>query len=248
MAALAAPSKADGQKGENSIGLIADAQYADVPNQGSRHYRASLGKLEDAVRKFNGSDFQLCIHMDGLIDRGWGNFTAPLPALSKLRLLFLDTNDISTYAHPPGSPTHTTTQDRLTKLRKEKKPNAHPWNGAVSNTRLKWLSSECTKAEKSAQHVVVSTRHPVYPSGSHNVWNTPEILSVIDRHSNIIAWFNDHNHAGTYARRNGVHYATLHGMVETADTNASAIASFSDSALSIQGAGWEPPRTLSFPS
>lgn len=167
---------------------------------------------------------------------------------SNLRLLFLDTNDISTYAHPPGSPAHTTTQDRLTKLRKEKKPNAHPWNGAGSKTRLKWLYSECTKTENSAQHVVVSTHHPVYPSGSHNFWNTPEILPVIDRHSNIVAWFNGHNHAGTYALRNGVHYATLHGMVETADTNASAIASFSDGALSIQGAGWEPSRTLSFPS
>jgi 3',5'-cyclic AMP phosphodiesterase CpdA len=65
------------------IGLVADAQYADVDDKGTRFYRKSLGKIADAVEHFNGRDLAFCAHLGDLIDREWRSFneiTRPLAA------------------------------------------------------------------------------------------------------------------------------------------------------------------------
>ncbi len=63
------------------IGLVADAQYADVDDKGTRFYRKSLGKLAAAVDHFNGRELAFCVHLGDLIDREWKSFdevTRPL--------------------------------------------------------------------------------------------------------------------------------------------------------------------------
>ncbi len=63
------------------IGLVADAQFADVEAKGTRFYRQSIGKLGAAVDHFNGRDLAFCVHLGDLIDREWKSFdeiTKPL--------------------------------------------------------------------------------------------------------------------------------------------------------------------------
>lgn len=63
------------------IGLVADAQYANVDAKGTRFYRESIEKLGSAVEHFNGRDLAFCVHLGDLIDRDWKNFdqiTQPL--------------------------------------------------------------------------------------------------------------------------------------------------------------------------
>ncbi len=63
------------------IGLVADAQYADVPPKGTRFYRDSVAKLGAAVEHFNGRGCAFCVHLGDLIDRTWSSFAeieAPL--------------------------------------------------------------------------------------------------------------------------------------------------------------------------
>jgi manganese-dependent ADP-ribose/CDP-alcohol diphosphatase len=65
------------------IGLVADAQYADIDDKGTRYYRSSLQKLGDAVEYFNGRNLDFCAHLGDLIDREWRSFdeiTRPLAA------------------------------------------------------------------------------------------------------------------------------------------------------------------------
>lgn len=66
------------------FGLIADPQYADLsPNLAlDRHYRASLGKLSEAIATFEGEDLSFVMTLGDLIDRGWESFD---PALSIYR-------------------------------------------------------------------------------------------------------------------------------------------------------------------
>jgi predicted phosphodiesterase len=64
--------------------MIADAQYADVAPLGSRHYRASLGKLRGAVEFFNGQRLAFVVHLGDLIDRAWASFDPVLDILSAL--------------------------------------------------------------------------------------------------------------------------------------------------------------------
>tara|TARA_B100000925_G_C21812729_1_gene389488 strand:- start:437 stop:706 length:270 start_codon:yes stop_codon:yes gene_type:complete len=49
----------------------------------------------------------------------------------------------------------------------------------------------------------------------HNLWNHQEILKIIEKNSNVVAFINGHNHSGNYEYYKGVHYITIFGMVDT---------------------------------
>jgi len=66
-----------------SLGLIADAQYADVPAAGTRFYRQSIEKLGSAIELFNKLDLGFCVHLGDLIDRKWDSFDAILKPLAQ---------------------------------------------------------------------------------------------------------------------------------------------------------------------
>lgn len=287
-AAVAAPFIARGATRELfSIGLVADAQYADVPDKGTRFYRASIGKLAAAVEHFNRADLAFCAHLGDLIDREWRSFeeiTRPLatsrhhwhqllgnhdfdvleaekprvPARLGMtwrhgsfvhggfRFVVLDTNDVSTYAHPAGAPERAEAERELARLQAAKVRQAKPWNGGVGAKQLAWLDHELGAARLQGQLVIVFAHHPVFPDNDHNVWNAPEVLAVIDRHPHVVAWLNGHNHAGAFGERHGVPFVTLKGMVETSATTAYAIARILPDRLVLEGQGREPARELRF--
>jgi len=68
------------------IGLVADAQYADVPAKGTRFYRESVGKLGAAVEHFNARGCAFCVHLGDLIDRQWESFAAIEAPLRRSRV------------------------------------------------------------------------------------------------------------------------------------------------------------------
>jgi manganese-dependent ADP-ribose/CDP-alcohol diphosphatase len=287
-AAMAAPFIARGASRELfSIGLVADAQYADVPDKGTRFYRASIGKLGAAVEHFNRTDLAFCVHLGDLIDREWRSFdeiTRPLSASRHrwhqllgnhdfdvldtekprvperlgmkwrygafdhggLRFVVLDTNDVSTYAHPAGAPERAAAERELARLQAAKVRQAKPWNGGVGVEQLAWFDRELTAARKNGQRVIVFAHHPVWPDNDHNVWNAPEVLTVLDRHPHVVAWLNGHNHAGAFGERSGLPFVTLKGMVETAAATAYAIARVLPDRLVLEGQGREPSRELKF--
>lgn len=78
------------------FGLIADPQYADIdPNPVlDRHFRASLGKLAEAIGTFEGEDLSFVMTLGDLIDRGAEHFEAPLSIYRRSRheCLFLPGN------------------------------------------------------------------------------------------------------------------------------------------------------------
>lgn len=71
--------------GDFLFGLVADAQYCDCPDRGNRHYRASLGKFEEAVDTFNGLDLAFTVHMGDMIDRHEESFSRIVPIFEETR-------------------------------------------------------------------------------------------------------------------------------------------------------------------
>ncbi|MFC5651090.1 metallophosphoesterase [Paenibacillus solisilvae] len=69
------------------FGLVADAQYADVdtPSGSTRYYRASLGKLAEAVKTFNENDVTFTIHLGDIIDRDASSFSKILPIYNRVK-------------------------------------------------------------------------------------------------------------------------------------------------------------------
>ena len=269
------------------IGLVADAQFADIDDKGTRFYRNSLKKLGEAVEHFNGRNLDFCAHLGDLIDREWRSFdeiTRPLAArrhrwhhllgnhdfdvLDELkakvpgrlgmeqryrffdhrefRFVILDTNDVSIYAHAAGSAERIPAAAELQRLEAEKVRQAKPWNGGIGAAQLAWFDRMCTAARTDRRKVIVLAHHPVAPENEHNVWNSPAVLKLIERHSHVVAWVNGHNHAGNFAEHAGVPCVTMRGMVETAATTAFATARIMADRMVITGHGREPSRECVF--
>jgi len=267
------------------IGLVADAQYADIDAKGTRYYRQSLARLGAAVEHFNGRDLAFCVHLGDLIDKEWRSFDAILKPLAGsrhkwhqllgnhdydvldelkpkvpgrmgiarryyafdhggFRFVVLDTNDVSTYATQEGTPERAAAAAELKRLEAAKAKQGKPWNGGIGAAQLEWFERTCREA--SGRPVIVFAHHPVAPDNEHNAWNASEVLALLDRNLNIVAWLNGHNHKGNYAERNGTHFVTMHGMVETPATTALATARILPDRMILTGHGREPSRELVF--
>jgi len=278
---------ADAEKALFSVGLVADAQYADAEPRGIRYYRNSIPKLDAAAKAINEAQVNFSIHLGDLIDHDFSSFddileplrtlekpvyqilgnhdfvveddkksevpvkmgiTNPYYAFSKaqFRFIFLDGTEISTFAQPQGSPIHEQATEILAKFKAEKRKNAYDWNSAIGPQQLTWLTGQLTEATKAGEKAIISCHYPILPDNAHNLWNDRELLALIDQYPNtVIAWLNGHNHAGNYAERQGVHYLTVHGMVDT-KSNAYAVLDVLPTALRIRGSGRVPDRLLPF--
>lgn len=162
------------------------------------------------------------------------------------RFVMLDTTDVSTYAHASGSAESAHAEKRLAEAKQAMLVQAQPWNGAVGAGQLAWFERACAEARDAGTPVIVFAHHPAMPAGKFNVWNADEMLAAIDRHPNIVAWINGHNHAGAFAERNGIPFLTMRGMVETPDTTAFATAEILRDRIVLTGHGREPSREMRF--
>jgi manganese-dependent ADP-ribose/CDP-alcohol diphosphatase len=166
--------------------------------------------------------------------------------MGRWRFVFLDTTDVSLYAQPSSEPTYAVADNELKKLKSTNAIHAQSWNGSVSQRQLDWFQDVCTAAAKKQQRVIVFSHHPVFPANAHNAWNSSQILEVVGRHRNVVAWMNGHNHAGNLGIHEDVPFVTMKGMVETTDTNAFSVVSLHEDRLLIEGHGREPSRELKF--
>lgn len=269
------------------IGLVADAQYADIEPTRVRFYRKAVARLGEAVDEFNRHKLEFCAHLGDLIDREWRSFDEimkPLAAsrhrfhhllgnhdfevLAELkakvpsriglerryyhfdhrgvRFVVLDTTDVSTYSHAPGTPGHAAGAAELARLKAANVRQARPTNGGVGRAQLDWFERVARNAAEERLRVIVFAHHPLLPAGGDVLWNADEVLAVVGRCPAVAAWLNGHNHAGAFAVYQGVPFVTLHGMVDTPDTTAFATARILPDRLIIAGRGREPSRELVF--
>jgi hypothetical protein len=239
-----------------TIGLVADPQYAAKPEAGSRHYRESLWKLEEAVDSFNFHQVDFVQSLGDIIDEQWESFDSILPEydhlypdienyhllgnhdfaidpehrinlLAKLsmpdfyyayvkkdwRFIVLDATDYSFYANVLHK--HDSNQVNLYYENTLGKTNHHRWNSAIGEEQQIWLKQELDSAILLDQKVILFSHMPLRPQANpHNLWNDSEIIQLIEKYSNVIAYINGHNHSGAHVYKNGIHYLTISGMVE----------------------------------
>jgi len=130
------------------------------------------------------------------------------------------------------------------RLASAKRPNATKWNGGLSVRQMEFLEAELELAEAAGRRVIVCCHFPVYPPAAHNLWNDEAVVTLLERHRAVKAYFSGHNHAGDYALKQGLHFLTFRGMVETGDTSAGAVVSLAGDRIVIDGFGREPRRVL----
>lgn len=151
------------------------------------------------------------------------------------RFIVLDATDYSNYANLLHNRDTSLISAYYNKI--EGKQNHNPWNGAIGKKQQDWLKKELESAELSDQKVIIFSHMPVRPlSTSENLWNDYEIISIIENHSCVKAFINGHRHSGNYIFKNGIHYITLYGMVESMINSFSILEIYNDS-LVLKGYG-----------
>ncbi len=162
----------------------------------------------------------------------------------KWRFITLDGNDLSVSARRKGSSEYAKAEAMLHSLKEKQAPNAQTWNGAAGEEQLSWLERQLHDADVAQERVIVFCHYPVFPENIHNLWNDSDVLRLLDAHRSVVAWMNGHNHAGNYGQKNGVHYVTFPGMVETERTTAFAVVHVQADSLRVVGHGRTPGRVL----
>ena len=113
----------------------------------------------------------------------------------------------------------------------------------MGDNQLKWIESKLRDATKAKERVMLFCHFPAYPKNSHNLWNDRTLINLLARYPCVAAYLNGHNHAGNYAERDGIHYLTLKGMVDTEKTAYSVIEVYPDR-LAVKGFGRETDRVM----
>mgnify|MGYP003975989587 CR=1 FL=1 len=155
------------------------------------------------------------------------------------RFLVLDGNDLSFNAYPEGSPKYQESE----KYYLDNKIKSPKWNGALGATQIHWLKKQLDEAQANKQNVILFAHFPVYPKDPHNLWNSKEIIEILESYPCVKAYINGHNHKGNYGLKNGIHYLTLKGMVDT-DKNTYAIIRLTNKSIEVQAFGREKNRSL----
>lgn len=155
------------------------------------------------------------------------------------RFVVLNGNDISFHAYPKDSKNY----QLAVEYYKNNKLKSPDWNGAIGTTQLNWLKAILAKATKHKEPVIIYCHFPVYPDNIHNLWNANEVIDIIEDYPCVKAYINGHNHEGNYGLKNGVHYLTMKGMVDT-DESAYGVIKVDKEQLIVKGYGRELDRVL----
>ena len=235
------------------IGLVTDVHYADADTRGTRHYRDSLGKLEEAVDGFNRLGASFLVELGDLVDAGpskehdlkflrevdrvYRRFRGPryyvlgnhcLHALTKTEFLAHCGAEVKKSFHSfDHGGRHFIVLDA--NFKQDGTPYSagnFTWTDTSIPAALqRWLADDLKRAGDKKTFVFLHQNlHD--EKDPHGVKNAPQIRRILESAGNVAAVFQGHMHTGGYAKIGGVRYCTLAAMVEGAglDNNAYAVA------------------------
>jgi len=185
-------------------------------------------------------DLKKSIPVLGLNREGYYSFVR-----KKLRFIFLNGNEISTYS-AINEQAIAAAKEYLARLHGSGSINVMDWNGGISRNQLDWLEEQINAGKKQNEKILIFCHFPVAPENIHNLLNYKEVLPILNKYDNIIAWISGHNHAGNYAFTDNTHFITMKGMVETEKTNSFSLLRVYKNRIEIKGYGNENDRILKY--
>lgn len=159
------------------------------------------------------------------------------------RFLVLDTNEVGVIEHPPGSDGAADGEALLARLRQQERPNANPWNGTLGTEQRNWLGEQLQQAASEGVRAAVFAHHPVFPDHHDNLLDDHELRDWLAGFEALTVWFNGHQHAGGYGNYRGIHFLTLHGVVQST-SNAYAVVRVHPDRIVITGYDRQPSYDL----
>jgi manganese-dependent ADP-ribose/CDP-alcohol diphosphatase len=188
--------------------------------------------IEDSAKKYIVSKLSMPDYYYSFVKNNW-------------RFLVLDGTELQTFTIPLH-PEMKEEGDSI-RLSVAGAPNDAEWNGGISKKQQNWIRQQLTEAYLSKQEVIVFCHFPVYPDGhGKNLWNSQDIIDILDSYPNVVAYIAGHDHSGDYVFKNGKHYLTHKGMVETESTNSFSVLSIYPGKMIQNGYGLNQDRFFSW--
>ena len=151
------------------------------------------------------------------------------------RFIVLDATDYSYYSNALHNHDIQKIDLYFEKIRGQS--NSYRWNSAIGSAQQKWLKQELDNAQLLGQKVILFSHMPLRPKDDpHNLWNDHEIIDIIEQSCDVVAFINGHNHLGDHVFKNGIHYITVFGMVDT-EISSYGILEFYKDSLMLRGYG-----------
>ncbi|MEQ9411407.1 MAG: metallophosphoesterase [Fuerstiella sp.] len=219
------------------LGLITDLHYADKPPAGTRHYRETLRKLEEAATQFEQNQATVLVELGDLIDaadsvqveQGYlKTINRRFSAICEDRHYVLGNHCVDTlkkeeflggvgqersfYSFDRGG-FHFVVLDSC--FRSDGEPYGRKnfqWTDAnIPAAELEWLAADLQATEK---QVIVFAHQRLDVSNNHGVKNNAEVRRVLETSGQVLAVFQGHSHQNDVKLIGGIHYCTLVAMVE----------------------------------
>ncbi len=255
-----------GAEGEPlTLGVLTDVHFADAPTRGSRHYRESLDKVNEAVARFSAAGVDRIIELGDLIDNAAD--TTPAKELAFLR-------SIAQPFHAAGKPLHCVLGNHcLGSLDKTDflgamsqrsgffSFDAKGWHivildacyridgKAYSAGNFDWTDTlippheqEWLKADlEETQHptlVFAHQRLDEAPTSPHAVKSCVEVRKILSDSGKVAAVLQGHAHVNDLREIEGVRYATLAAVVEGSgleNSGYSVLRCLPDGSIQLEG-------------
>jgi manganese-dependent ADP-ribose/CDP-alcohol diphosphatase len=150
-----------------------------------------------------------------------------------------DGNGLSSYGWAEGSAEHAHSM-AVHAAHYAEKPL---WDGGIDETQLRWLDARLSEADRRGLKVMLFSHFPLWPENPHNLWNAPDVISLLERHPSAKIWLDGHNHEGNYGLRAGIHYVNLKAMLDTEQTAYAYLDFYADRVV-LHGVGRQESMVL----
>ncbi len=253
------------------IGLLTDIHYGDKAPVGTRYYRESLGKMEEAVGAFNKERPDFVVQLGDLIDHAdsveqelaWlGEIEKRFAATESPRHYVLGNHCVETLtkaefaAHTGAAKTAHYSFDQAgihfvildACYRSDGEPYGRKnsdWQDAnVPPAELEWLREDLTK---NSAPVVVFAHQRLDVAGKHSVRNAEAVRELLEAGGHTLAVFQGHSHKNDYQQIYGIHYVTHVAMIEGSgpeNSGYSFLEILADHSLRLRGFRRQENRSL----
>ncbi len=225
------------------FGLVTDLHYADKAPAGSRHYRETLAKLEEAGARFEQEQIAFLVELGDLIDAADSvemeqsylqRINRDFSAICKDRHYVLGNHCVDTltkaeflggveqeksyYSFDRGN-FHFVVLDACFRNDGQayERKNFTWTDTNLPQDELEWLKADLTSTSK---RVIVFAHQRLDVNDNHGVKNNVQVRQILESSHNVLAVFQGHSHQNALNNIGGIHYCTMRAMVEeSGETN-----------------------------
>lgn len=220
------------------LGLLTDLHYADKPEAGTRFYRETLDKLQEAIDCFNAEPLAAVVELGDFIDQA-PSAEQELAWLETIEARFATVRAPRHYVLGNHCVTTLTKEEFAAHTGASKVPHysfdaggVHcvildacyradgvayarknfDWKDtAIPAAELDWLRTDLAAANKPT---IVFAHQRLDEAPNHCVRNHAAVRAELERSGQVLAVFQGHSHKNDYQQIGGIHYCTLVAMIE----------------------------------